>query len=741
MVRSRMGMAGEDCLGQDGVERKSNNAHNVVNHQDDEHKLRMDSESSSEYDGFEHLEPLDFDDIRRYVGLSGSEDTNSNRKHGKQGKQGKQGTRKRLDSLSSIDEDGDPKVTLFSVAMVLRRKAAGKPLPLNMRPQTRATKNWMKALHLTRGRADPWQKFHLDELPAEKAIRHKYNALTKSWSKEQVTVKLDKEPFAEGAMRECYRLKKLSNFSHNQDWSRDSNNYVAKSYMDPGVQNETYYEDVKLQMDAKLWGEEFNRHNPPKKVDIFMMAVLEFHERANKPLFHIEHYIDGDYIKYNSNSGFVENRMARQTPHAFSHFTFERSGHELIVVDVQGVGDLYTDPQIHTSEGTEYGDGNLGPRGMALFFHSHCCNSICKSLGLTQFDLAPGEKAHIKSSSSSIKSTSKTILRGNEMLCETPTEEDRSDHFNQFFRMRSMSIEGKYNLLARSATRSISNGSDTNGDEVFPSNSPIIDEDMVVKSESRGDHGLAQRRRLMTEMSDTNESDLLSFQEGLQNKARPSNLQAEMMRSNQHDDSILGQVHLALAKYHEICRFTDDGTYDKEAALFHLKAGAECGIVNAMVSVARLYCGLPHDVLSDINYDDDQLNPDEGLKFMESAAEAGDRAAMVYTARALDFGNNGAQRDYDRALYWYEMVVAHDDEEGGVDTGEWGLDDPPYLLMARMAELWMSGELKQGKSALKAGELYTKAAESAMTCMKGKLANKYYMKAEEVWGECEEEEE
>ena len=42
---------------------------------------------------------------------------------------------------------------------------------------------------------------------------------------------------------------------------------------------ETYFEDVKLQMDAKLWGEEYNRHNPPKKVDIFQMAVLEMVER------------------------------------------------------------------------------------------------------------------------------------------------------------------------------------------------------------------------------------------------------------------------------------------------------------------------------------------------------------------------------------------------------------------------------------------------------------------------------
>lgn len=40
---------------------------------------------------------------------------------------------------------------------------------------------------------------------------------------------------------------------------------------------------------------------------------------------------------------------------AFSHFTFEASCHQLIVVDIQGVGDLYTDPQIHTSGGIEYG--------------------------------------------------------------------------------------------------------------------------------------------------------------------------------------------------------------------------------------------------------------------------------------------------------------------------------------------------------------------------------------------------
>ena len=42
-------------------------------------------------------------------------------------------------------------------------------------------------------------------------------------------------------------IKKLSN-----SWEHASN-YVAKCYMDPEIPRERYFDDVKLQMDAKLW--------------------------------------------------------------------------------------------------------------------------------------------------------------------------------------------------------------------------------------------------------------------------------------------------------------------------------------------------------------------------------------------------------------------------------------------------------------------------------------------------------
>lgn len=59
----------------------------------------------------------------------------------------------------------------------------------------------------------------------------------------------------------------------------------------------------------------------------------------------------------------------------------------LMVVDLQGVGYILTDPQIHSRKNSEttFGAGNLGTDGMAAFFATHTCNFICRHLHLRTF--------------------------------------------------------------------------------------------------------------------------------------------------------------------------------------------------------------------------------------------------------------------------------------------------------------------------------------------------------------------
>jgi hypothetical protein len=95
----------------------------------------------------------------------------------------------------------------------------------------------------------------------------------------------------------------------------------------------------------------------------------------------IEPFVEGIFQKHNSN---ISSGTERSTPNAFSHFTWEASKHTLLVCDIQGVGDLYTDPQIMTASGVGYGRGNLGPNGIKAFFMRHKCNQICELLGLSE---------------------------------------------------------------------------------------------------------------------------------------------------------------------------------------------------------------------------------------------------------------------------------------------------------------------------------------------------------------------
>lgn len=144
-----------------------------------------------------------------------------------------------------------------------------------------------------------------------------------------------------------------------------------------------HYREIESQVVAKYYADEFNLSGPPKKCDFIVPYCIEMVQRQGRPLYNVEVLFHGDkYEKHNTNAGGVTSD--RNTPQAFSHFTFAASGKQLCVCDIQGVLDMYTDPQVHTADGEGFGQGNLGKDGIHRFLATHRCNEICEYLGLRQ---------------------------------------------------------------------------------------------------------------------------------------------------------------------------------------------------------------------------------------------------------------------------------------------------------------------------------------------------------------------
>jgi elongation factor 2 kinase len=259
---------------------------------------------------------------------------------------------------------------------------------------------------------DVWGKHNIHAIPAERVIRYQYNVENRQFVKDETIVKIEKEPFTNGAMRHCFRMKKLamppqsaSNHRfHKYGWSR-ALNYVAKCYMEKGEiivtkeGKDNVFTDVTLQYEAMHWAEKFNKSNPPKKIDFIRSYAIEFVDRPGKPVFAVERFIAGHdpygngFVKHNTNSGFVDLEEHRKTPQVFSAHSFYSSQGQRLVADIQGVGDMYTDPQVLSMD-YRFGDGDLGPRGMALFFKTFCHCDISDSLGIPIFPLSRNEKKH-----------------------------------------------------------------------------------------------------------------------------------------------------------------------------------------------------------------------------------------------------------------------------------------------------------------------------------------------------------
>ncbi|XP_008072560.1 transient receptor potential cation channel subfamily M member 6 [Carlito syrichta] len=131
----------------------------------------------------------------------------------------------------------------------------------------------------------------------------------------------------------------------------------------------------------------------------FLEVFLIYCHSANQWLT-IEKYMTGEFQKYNNNNGdeITPTNTLEELMLAFSHWTYEYTRGELLVLDLQGVGENLTDPSVikpedKQSRGMVFGPANLGEDAIRNFIAKHRCNSCCRKLKLPDLkrnDYSPG---------------------------------------------------------------------------------------------------------------------------------------------------------------------------------------------------------------------------------------------------------------------------------------------------------------------------------------------------------------
>lgn len=156
---------------------------------------------------------------------------------------------------------------------------------------------------------------------------------------------------------------------------------------------------------------EFYEHNYDFKViDKAVEYAINWNDNVCRHSFEHIQFTRGDYItqngvrylmepiiqpyyKYTNNAGWIRSDTCTsiQFLEAFCHYTYHKSGGNLIVCDLQGLYKvnrhvffksryILTDPAI-CSRNRQYGPTDLGEKGIESFFANHVCNKFCYKYG------------------------------------------------------------------------------------------------------------------------------------------------------------------------------------------------------------------------------------------------------------------------------------------------------------------------------------------------------------------------
>uniref|UniRef100_A0AAY5K8C8 non-specific serine/threonine protein kinase n=1 Tax=Esox lucius TaxID=8010 RepID=A0AAY5K8C8_ESOLU len=244
-------------------------------------------------------------------------------------------------------------------------------------------------------RGEPVTVYRLEE-----SSPNTINNSMSSWAQKGLCAKIEflsKEEMGGGLRR---ALKVLCTWSE-YDILKPGHLYIVKSFLPEVVQTwqSIYKEDTVLllclreiqqQRAAQKLTFAFNQMRPktipysPRFLEVFLLYC-----HSAGQWFAIEECITGEFRKFNNNNGdeIIPTNLLEENMLAFSHWTYEYTRGELLVLDLQGVGEILTDPSvIKSGEKRSYdmifGPANLGDDAIRNFRAKHHCNSCCRKLKL-----------------------------------------------------------------------------------------------------------------------------------------------------------------------------------------------------------------------------------------------------------------------------------------------------------------------------------------------------------------------
>mmetsp|Transcript_7809 Transcript_7809/g.18131 ORF Transcript_7809/g.18131 Transcript_7809/m.18131 type:complete len:1207 (+) Transcript_7809:32-3652(+) len=218
----------------------------------------------------------------------------------------------------------------------------------------------------------------------EMADRMTYDHATKTWVRSKCQVQVSKGPFDRGFTRLVYHIKTLE---PDGTWVQAAAKFLDSKILKPlvgEVTRQMYFDEALSLVVSDKYAKLFNERNPPQQINFCQTYILEFLERPGKPLCSVEPLLEGEFVKHNNNNGGVLSK--RMTPQAFSHFTHHVSNGKILVCDIQGCDNTFTDPQIHSADQKGYGLGNQGKAGFDKFFKTHTCGVVCAVVDLPRLE-------------------------------------------------------------------------------------------------------------------------------------------------------------------------------------------------------------------------------------------------------------------------------------------------------------------------------------------------------------------